>query len=117
MALVVAGGQTPEHASGGIVRDKLAINPEESLGFEDKERQREHLNSLKKSLSKLPAPKNDYEIVLPDEGGEGVGADRMDSDGTDYVGEQFDVMDEDEVRYQKRMLQKQKCKWTLICRK
>lgn len=117
MSLVaVSGGQTPSEPgslmSSGVVRDKLAINPEESLGFEDKERQREQLNSLKKSLSKLPAPKNDYEIVLPeDEQEREAGEHDMDVDRPDgYVGEQYDIMDEDEVRYQRKLRQKQKCK-------
>lgn len=111
----VGAGQTPSDQAGmlpaGVVRDKLAINPEENLGFEaDKERQREHLNSLKQSLSKLPAPKNDYEIVLPEDEQEG-GQDLMDVDRPDgFVGEQYDIMDEDEVRYQRKLMQKQKCK-------
>lgn len=107
------GGQTPSSdavSSGGVVRDKLAINPEENLGFEDKERQREHLNSLKKSLSKLPAPKNDYEIVLPEED-EAANEHELDMDvdrPDGYVGEQYDIMDEDEVRYQRKLALKHK---------
>lgn len=76
MALVSAsgGGQdstgrvthTPSVTS---VRDKLSINAEEALaaGYDDKASQRQYLEQLKKSLSKLPAPKNDYEIVLPED--------------------------------------------------
>lgn len=115
LSLVPVSGGPPasEHGSvvsSGVVRDKLAINPEESLGLEDQERQREHLNSLKRSLSKLPAPKNDYEIVLPEDEQE-AGEHGMDVDRPDgCVGEQFDIMDEDEVRYQRKLSRKQKCK-------
>ena len=50
------------------VRDKFSINPDEGFSaLENKTRQKEYMNELKKGLSKLPAPKNDYEIVLPDE--------------------------------------------------
>lgn len=79
------------------VRDKLSINPEEALvSLEDKAKQvarrdtfrifgsifrirwlnsvyilfcfkKEYISQLKKNLSRLPAPKNDYEIVIPDE--------------------------------------------------
>jgi pre-mRNA-splicing factor CDC5/CEF1 len=59
------GSATP----GGPLRDKFNINMSDhgsdfSLSAEDN---MERQFNLKKGLSKLPAPKNDYEIVLPDD--------------------------------------------------
>lgn len=59
---------TPGRAS---VRDKLNINPEESLeeyeaGYRAKEQQEELKAQLKEGLASLPAPSNDFEIVLPE---------------------------------------------------
>lgn len=53
------------------IRDKLNINPEDSLtGGETPQDVRNFQKSLKEqlrsSLHSLPAPKNDYEIVVPD---------------------------------------------------
>jgi pre-mRNA-splicing factor CDC5/CEF1 len=58
---------TPAH-----VRDKLNINPEDSMSVTEtpaafKNYQRQIKSSLREGLSSLPAPKNDYEIVVPDE--------------------------------------------------
>ncbi|CAG2106212.1 unnamed protein product, partial [Medioppia subpectinata] len=63
------GGQTPLATP---LRDKLAINAEEALVFEGDERsakqqQKETRETLRKALSALPAPKNEYEIVVNDE--------------------------------------------------
>lgn len=54
------------------VRDKLNINPEDSLNVTDtpaayKHYQRQMKSSLREGLSSLPTPKNDYEIVVPDD--------------------------------------------------
>jgi len=54
------------------VRDKLNINPEDSLSVTEtpaayKHFQRQVKSSLREGLASLPAPKNDYEIVVPDE--------------------------------------------------
>lgn len=54
------------------VRDKLNINPEDSLSVSEtpaayKHYQRQIKSSLREGLSSLPTPKNDYEIVLPDD--------------------------------------------------
>lgn len=63
------GGVTPGRAS---VRDKLNINPEEALmeeyeaGFGAKQQQEEMKAQLKAGLACLPAPSNDFEIVLPE---------------------------------------------------
>nr|SVE79992.1 EOG090X02CC [Daphnia magna]SVE80619.1 EOG090X02CC [Daphnia magna]SVE81189.1 EOG090X02CC [Daphnia magna]SVE82387.1 EOG090X02CC [Daphnia magna] len=46
-----------------LVRDKLNINPEESTEV----MQRTLKEQLKRGLSTLPTPKNDYEIVVPEE--------------------------------------------------
>jgi len=93
VALLAEGARTP--AVTPAVRDKLSINPEEAFaGFEDKERQRDSLQVLKRGLAKLPAPKNDYEIVLPEEGQEEV--------AMEVEGEQAEVLDEAEVQLQRR---------------
>ena len=69
------------------LRDKLSINPEEELeaaGTNVKDYQKQVKASLRDALGSLPAPKNDYEIIIPedeaDEGkdGEGAGSKRMD---------------------------------------
>ena len=67
------------------------------------------MDQLKKSLSKLPAPKNDYEIVLP-ENAEKDADDNIDIDRPDYVGEQYDILDATEVQIKNRLNQKLKCK-------
>ncbi len=46
------------------LRDKLSINPED--GVEMDGGQREIREMLKLGLSSLPAPKNDFEIVVPE---------------------------------------------------
>lgn len=54
-------GQTP-------VRDQLSINPEESLGDEFEGSQIADVRTqLRMGLKGLPAPKNDFEIVVPDD--------------------------------------------------
>lgn len=59
----LATGRTPARTP---MRDKLNINPEEEL-YDDAElpgsRQKD---ALKHGLASLPAPRNDYEIVVPD---------------------------------------------------
>lgn len=54
------------------VRDKLNINPEDALSVTEtpaayKHYQRQVKSSLREGLSSLPTPKNDYEIVVPDD--------------------------------------------------
>lgn len=54
------------------LRDKLAINPEESLQPFDSARQskqyiKDARNQLRDAFAKLPTPKNEYEIVLNEE--------------------------------------------------
>ncbi|XP_037282244.1 cell division cycle protein 21 isoform X3 [Rhipicephalus microplus] len=78
-----ADGMTPQGArtpgsvscqqptSATPLRDKLNINPEDHLDFDSnqsaKHFQRESKQQLLKALSSLPSPKNDYEIVVPEE--------------------------------------------------
>ncbi|KAK6635552.1 CDC5 cell division cycle 5-like protein [Polyplax serrata] len=68
-----SGFNTPA-APGGtgpintLLRDKLNINPEEGLeGSETPFAVRQMKEQLRSALSLLPAPKNDYEIVVPDD--------------------------------------------------
>lgn len=68
-ALVPTG--QPGNFTPSSVRDKLNINPEESLDVGDTPAaQRHYQQSLKEQLrmklGSLPAPKNDYEIVVPE---------------------------------------------------
>ncbi|GIY05290.1 cell division cycle 5-like protein [Caerostris darwini] len=89
--LITTPFRTSVHGSGGItpnrtpvsklskemtpgaipLRDKLNINPEDHLGFEDlvsaQNYKVESRNMLKEALSSLPAPRNDYEIVVPED--------------------------------------------------
>lgn len=80
-------GRTPQRGSGAggavtpgrsSVRDKLNINPEEALmeeyeaGYGAKQQQAEVKAQLKAGLASLPAPSNDFEIVLPETGEEEV---------------------------------------------
>ncbi|EDV25235.1 uncharacterized protein TRIADDRAFT_37778 [Trichoplax adhaerens] len=74
-----ASGTTPRAGESGItpgrtpVRDKLNINPEDNLDLADdgsessKIHQGEIRAQLLQSLSKLPAPRNDFEIVAPED--------------------------------------------------
>nr|CAD7399123.1 unnamed protein product [Timema cristinae] len=62
--LTTARGQTPTP-----VRDKLSINPEEGLDTPQafSHYQRQLKEQLRQGLSLLPSPRNDYEIVVPQE--------------------------------------------------
>lgn len=92
--------QTPGTAAGGTpvggtpVRDKLAINPEDSLtGFEAGTpgaayAARESTATLKLGLSSLPAPRNDYEIVVPEDGEDNV---EMADDANTFIEDQGEV--------------------------
>lgn len=61
------------------------------------------MNELKRALAKLPAPKNDYEIVLPDDA---KPAEEMDED---KYSEQYQVMDESDVQALRRAQAEQRC--------
>ncbi|UJR33245.1 hypothetical protein I4U23_020700 [Adineta vaga] len=72
-------GQTTDFSSGITpVRDRLNINQEDML-FDDQLKQREVKQQLRHHLSRLPKPKNDYEIVLPDSAGQKTDEDQMDT--------------------------------------
>ena len=67
-------GLTPSQTPGGKglatptpIRDKLAINPSEGFDDADKFQQKELQATLKMGLSSLPTPKNDFEIVVPED--------------------------------------------------
>lgn len=76
-----AGALVPMGAGGGgvqgsftpiSVRDKLNINTDENMSVLDtplavKQYQRQMKSSLREGLAGLPAPKNDYEIVVPEQ--------------------------------------------------
>ena len=68
---LLSASSTPSSTPGSSVRDKLTINPESALSFESeasaKAFRQDMKHELKKALSGLPAPKNDYEIVANDE--------------------------------------------------
>jgi len=115
LALVVSANGVPQSPALTSIRDKLSINPEDGLtGFEDKERQKEYLNDLKKSLSRLPAPKNDYEIVLPEDEEEKKASKKKKSlkemndeelrelERDETVGEQYEILDEAEVQARRK---------------
>ena len=58
----------------------------------------------------MPAPKNDYEIVLPEDNDtkEASVDETIDIDRSDYIGEQYEILDESDVQVQKRLLLKLK---------
>lgn len=60
------------------VRDQLSINNEDML-FDDQLKQREVKQQLRHNLSRLPRPKNDYEIVVPDGSEQATDDDQMDT--------------------------------------
>lgn len=135
-ALVAVGGEgqeqtpavpgTPSSSSLNLaanVRDKLAINPEDSLvSVADQEQmsvrdtvrlKKQTISSLKDGLSSLPKPKNDYEIVLPgDEDNENNNNNDNNAmedqdeneDGDENRGEHVAIMDQAEYEERQRRL-------------
>jgi len=90
-----AGQGTAATPGSTPVRDKLAINPEESLeqAFEpgtpqSKFEARENKAMLKMGLSSLPQPRNDYEIVVPEDSEDAV---EMEDDANTYIEDQGDL--------------------------
>jgi len=89
-------GATPGQVTGATpVRDKLAINPEDTLepAFEpgtpqSKFEARENKAMLKMGLSSLPQPRNDYEIVVPEDAEDAV---EMEDDANTFIEDQGDV--------------------------
>ena len=86
-----AGAGTPGSTP---VRDKLAINTSDSLDDWQSgtpaglDQSRENAAMLKMGLASLPAPKNDYEIVVPEDNEDNV---EMGEDGNSLVEDQSDV--------------------------
>ncbi|KAI8129343.1 hypothetical protein FF38_06750 [Lucilia cuprina] len=94
---LVPVGKTPRTDGSqtvAMVRDKLSINPEENINVGEtpalyKNYQKQLKNTLREGLATLPTPRNDYEIVVPDQGNED---DPMDSsDANAIVEDQADV--------------------------
>ena len=84
------------------LRDKLAINPEDSVGeTPSKFQQRELKENLKIGLSALPAPKNDFEIVVP-ETDEDQDATEMVDDANTWIEDQADVDQQTEEEFRRR---------------
>uniref|UniRef100_A0A6M2DDQ3 Putative mrna splicing protein cdc5 myb superfamily n=1 Tax=Xenopsylla cheopis TaxID=163159 RepID=A0A6M2DDQ3_XENCH len=104
-ALVPIGSQTnPNTFTPSMVRDKLNINIEEHLSVGDTPQALKHYNkqvkaSLKAGLSSLPAPRNDYEIVVPED-------EQLPEEQSNeaVIEDQADV----DARYQAELLEKQK---------
>merc|ERR1712223_488196 len=70
------------------LRDKLAINPEESFDdASDRFHQREMKETLKLGLSSLPQPKNDFEIVVPED----MAEEAVEDEGQSWVEDQADI--------------------------
>ncbi|CAF0733392.1 unnamed protein product [Rotaria sordida] len=74
----IHGPPTDVNAGSTSVRDQLNINAEEMV-FDDQLKQREVKQQLRHNLSRLPKPKNDYEIVLPDTTDQTNDDDQMDT--------------------------------------
>ncbi|XP_058451728.1 cell division cycle 5-like protein [Malaya genurostris] len=97
---LVSTGATPGGPGPGpgltpnFVRDKLNINTEESLAVTEtpaayKSYQKQLKSSLKEDLASLPVPRNDYEIVVPENESDAAMDDG--TDGDRLVADQADV--------------------------
>jgi len=84
-------GQTPQRTPA---RDKLNINPEEEMtgdGEYSQFRQQEQKAALRQGLASLPAPSDDFEIVLPESDTQtDKDRDREDNE-EDYIEDQADI--------------------------
>jgi pre-mRNA-splicing factor CDC5/CEF1 len=80
------GSQSQFSTQATPLRDSLNINPDDALEAGGatpaalKGYQRQVRDQLRAGLSTLPAPKNDYEIVVPEEEDQEGGADQMMTD-------------------------------------
>ncbi|KXJ23705.1 cell division cycle 5-related protein [Exaiptasia diaphana] len=92
-------GSTPHQGTGttpgrSSVRDKLNINPEEGLAeqyeseYMVKQQQNDMKLQLKAGLASLPAPSNDFEVVLPE-----TPADEAERQASGFVEDAADVDD------------------------
>ena len=98
----VTPGQTP-------VRDQLSINPEESLEFEGGQMGDVRMQ-LRMGLKGLPAPKNDFEIVAPDDDDDVVPDETLEGEST----LEKDASEEDERRARQRK-QEGVCVCVCVC--
>ena len=81
------------------LRDKLAINPEESFDdASDRFHQREMKETLKLGLSSLPQPKNDFEIVVPED----MAEEAIEDEGQSWVEDQADIDNQTAEEFRKR---------------
>lgn len=85
--------QTPGKTPGSgmtptPIRDKLAINPDDYVEYDASLNRSEYSAELKMGLSSLPTPKNDYEIVVPEDGEDNV---EMTDDNNTIIEDQADV--------------------------
>lgn len=111
-AMVPVGSGTQPHAPGAtpnFLRDKLNINTEDGMSVAEtpaayKSYQKQLKSSLKEGLASLPAPRNDYEIVVPDNETDEV-ADDGSMDVEQMVPDQADV---DEKRKRNKLAQEAK---------
>uniref|UniRef100_A0A1Y9HDY4 Pre-mRNA splicing factor component Cdc5p/Cef1 C-terminal domain-containing protein n=1 Tax=Anopheles funestus TaxID=62324 RepID=A0A1Y9HDY4_ANOFN len=110
--MVPVGSGTQPHVPGAtpnFLRDKLNINTEDGLSVAEtpaayKSYQKQLKSSLKEGLASLPTPRNDYEIVVPDnETDEAADDGSMDVD--QIVPDQADV---DEKRKRNKLAQEAK---------
>ena len=92
-------GKTPSGgAMGGTpVRDRLAINPEDGFEASDNYQNQEMKERLKMGLSALPTPKDDFEIVVPEN--EEV---EMKDDESTWIEDQADIDQLTEEEFKKR---------------
>uniref|UniRef100_A0A182VYK8 Pre-mRNA-splicing factor CDC5/CEF1 n=1 Tax=Anopheles minimus TaxID=112268 RepID=A0A182VYK8_9DIPT len=111
-AMVPVGSGTQPHVPGAtpnFLRDKLNINTEDGMSVAEtpaayKSYQKQLKSSLKEGLASLPTPRNDYEIVVPDnETDEAADDGSMDVD--QIVPDQADV---DEKRKRNKLAQEAK---------
>ena len=95
-------GQTPLNTP---YRDKLSINAEDDYMDVDYQQyqQKSQQEDLKHGLASLPAPRNDYEIVIPEN--EGMEDDVMGAEGDTFIADQADV---DEKRSEEIRLERER---------
>lgn len=94
---------TPGILAPTPVRDKLNINPETSIdGAETPAEQKQLKQQLSLDLGALPAPKNDYQIVIPDNE---VADETADNQDDNIIEDQADI---DARKHEEYLLQQKK---------
>ncbi|CAF1241985.1 unnamed protein product [Rotaria sordida] len=96
----IRGSSADFNSDSVSVRDQLNINAEEML-FDDQLKQHEVKQQLRHNLSRLPKPKNDYEIVLPD---------TTDQTNDDEQMDTANIKDEDQADIDQRKLEEKRRK-------